>query len=349
MASIMKATKKACGNLFNHYERKEGIRFGNQDIDKTKSYLNYNLAPNNNLTQMEILNKRLSEVKVLKRDDVNVTCNWVITLPNGIDKNTEDEKEFFKETYNFLKNEYGEKNIISAYVHKDEITPHIHFCFVPVVIDKKKNIEKVSAYELINKSHLKEFHKKLDSHINFHFQKLYMEKGMKLNKRIEILNGTTANGNKTVLELKNKRLEHINQKLENKNKLLEKNIKVMNDEIINLDKDIKKRMELVENIIQTTLNIDKNEITRRELIEKYNNTLEHLEEIQKSLKLRLKCLLTNDKSKLENNLIDLKKEIEKNNKIKKSLKEQLEDAKQKLESQNKTNITNTKKDKSLKI
>mgnify|MGYP001624395081 CR=1 FL=1 len=59
--------------------------------------------------------------------------------------------------------------------------------------------------------------------------------------------------------------------------------------------------------------------------------------------------MDNDKSKLENNLVDWKKEIEKNSKIKKSLKEQLEDAKQKLESQNKTNITNTKKDKSLKI
>ena len=333
MASIMKATKSACSNLFNHYERKENIKFGNQDIDKTRSYLNYNLASNNNLTQMEILNKRLSEVKVLKRDDVNVTCNWVITLPNGIDKDTEDEKEFFKETYNFLKNEYGEKNIISAYVHKDEVTPHIHFCFVPVVIDKNKNIEKVSAKELITKQHLKEFHKNLDNHINFHFQKLYMNKGEKLKKRIEILNGATANGNKTVLELKNKRLQHINQQLE-------KNIKIMNDEIIDLDKDIKKRINLVENIIQTTLDIDKNEITRRELIEKYNNTLEHLAEISKSLKLRLKCLLTNDKNKLENDLIDLKKEIEKNSKIKKSLKEQIEEAKEQLKNEDKNKLEN---------
>ena len=331
MASIMKATKKACGNLFNHYERKEGIRFSNQDIDKTRSHLNYNLASNSNLTQIEILNKRLSEVKVLKRDDVNVTCNWVITLPKTIKKNSEEEKEFFKETYKFLENEYGKKNIISAYVHKDEVTPHIHFCFIPVVIDKKKNIEKVSAKELITREHLQKFHIKLDKYLSNHFK-----------KEIGILNGSTANGNKTVLELKN-------QTLQEENKILENNIKLMNNEIIELDKDIKKRMNLVKNIIQTTLNIDKTDITRRELIEKYNNTLEHLAEISKSLKLRLKCLLTNDKNKLENNLIDLKKEIEKNSKIKKSLKEQLEDAKQKLESENKTNITNTKKDKSLKI
>ena len=149
MASLCKATRGVSGNLFDHYERKENIKFKNQDIDKTKSYLNYNLATNKNLSQREILNNRLSEVKVLKRDDVNVTCNWVITLPKKIKENSEEEKLFFQESYNFLKNRYGEKNIISSYVHKDEVTPHMHFCFVPVVIDKKKNIEKVSAFDEI--------------------------------------------------------------------------------------------------------------------------------------------------------------------------------------------------------
>ena len=322
MASIMKATRSACSNLFNHYERKENIKFGNQDIDKTRSYLNYNLVSNNNLTQMEILNKRLSEVKVLKRDDVNVTCNWVIKMPKTIKKDSEEEKEFFKETYKFLENEYSKKNIISAYVHKDEVTPHIHFCFIPVVIDKKKNIEKVSAKELITREHLQKFHIKLDKYLSNHFK-----------REIGILNGSTANGNKTVLELKN-------QTLQEENKILENNIKVINNEIIELDKDIKKRINLVENIIETTLDIDKNEITRRELIERYNNTLEHLTEISKSLKLRLKCLLTNDKNRLENNLTDLKKEIEKNSKIKKSLKEQLEDAKEKLKNENKDKLEN---------
>ena len=139
MASLCKATKGASGNLFDHYERKENIKFKNQDIDKTRSYLNYNLATDRNLSQREILNSRLSEVKVLKRDNVNVTCNWVVTLPKRIKEDSEEEKLFFKETYNFLKDRYGEKNVISAYVHKDEVTPHIHFCFIPVVVDKIKN------------------------------------------------------------------------------------------------------------------------------------------------------------------------------------------------------------------
>lgn len=60
MASIIKATKGSSNNLFDHYEIKKGIKFKNQDIDNSKSFLNYNLAPNKNLAQREILNNRLS-------------------------------------------------------------------------------------------------------------------------------------------------------------------------------------------------------------------------------------------------------------------------------------------------
>lgn len=196
MAHILKSPKSACSNLLNHYERKEGIKFSNQEIDNTKSHLNYNLASENNLTQQQILNQRLSEVKVLKRKDVNVMCSWVITLPKTVEKDSLEEDYFFKETYDFLENKYGKNNVISAYVHKDEKTPHMHFAFIPVVIDKKTGIEKVSAKELITKNHLQSFHKELDAHLS-----------SRLNKEIGILNGATIGGNKTVLELKNSKLE----------------------------------------------------------------------------------------------------------------------------------------------
>ena len=54
---------------------------------------------------------------------------------------------------------YGKENVISAYVHFDEVTPHMHYAFVPVVEDKKKG-----GYKLSAKSHNKKlgtFHKTL--------------------------------------------------------------------------------------------------------------------------------------------------------------------------------------------
>ena len=58
MAHLGKYIRKACNNLFNHFERKEGIRFGNQEIDINKSYRNYNLVIGRN--QNKILKNRLS-------------------------------------------------------------------------------------------------------------------------------------------------------------------------------------------------------------------------------------------------------------------------------------------------
>lgn len=177
-------------------------------ISTVKTHLNYNLAPNN-IFQSERLKKRLSEVKVLKRKDVNVLCSWVVTAPKDLNLKLLDN--FFKYTYEFLNNRYGEKNVISAYVHLDEVTPHLHYAFVPVTIDKKKNIEKVSAKEVVNRSDLKSFHQDLENYLK--------------SKEIEcnILNEATKDGNKSINELKKQSaMERLNEANENALKIISK-------------------------------------------------------------------------------------------------------------------------------
>ena len=302
MASLCKATKGASGNLFDHYERKENIKFKNQDIDKTRSYLNYNLATDRNLSQREILNSRLSEVKVLKRDNVNVTCNQVVNLPKRIKEDSEEEKLFFKETYNFLKDRYGEKNVISAYVHKDEVTPHMHFCFIPVVVDKKKNIEKVSAFELITKKELNSFHKDLNNYMTNIFK-----------KDIGILNGATANGNKTVLELKNQKLE----------------------EEYNLKKEIYKEIE------NLYINLDLKNIDIEKLEKQKKFFLTELEKINNNFFTKIKDKLTvNEKPEIEKNIKKVNKSIKNTQVQKNNLKNKIKE-KQELLKQDKEK-TNTK-------
>ena len=336
IASLCKATRGVSGNLFDHYERKENIKFKNQDIDKTRSYLNYNLVPDRNLSQREILNNRLSEVKVLKRDNVNVTCNWVITLPKTIKENSEEEKLFFQESYNFLKNRYGEKNVISSYVHKDEVTPHMHFCFIPIVIDKKKNIEKVSAFELITKKELNYFHKELNNYISKIF-----------NRDIGILNGATANGNKTVLEMKNEQLEKELNKISNKTKkyniTLEKikNLEIKDTLIGNAVKGISSNeiLELINESSQSLkikkeLNIAINEIKKLlEKNEKLQTENEKLKEELKENKVSLK-----NKVKEKNLFIRLKNEWEYQNKILEKIPDEIiEIAKMRVETTQKNN------------
>ena len=57
------------------------MKFGNQDIDPQKTHLNYNLAPRRGVEQIDFIRQRTTEARTLKRDDVNVMCSWVVTLP----------------------------------------------------------------------------------------------------------------------------------------------------------------------------------------------------------------------------------------------------------------------------
>jgi len=204
MANVQKYTAAATGHMAAHYERRrdnngEYIKYGNQDIDLSRTPLNYNLASDHNGGQAGFIRQRLSEVRCHKRDDVNVMCSWVVTLPkyqradgssDPVDQDSV-QKLFFERTYRFLADRYGEKNVISAYVHIDEKTPHVHFSFIPCTADKKHCGEKVSAKEVLTKHDLQTFHGDLERHLDsFHDWKF------------EILNEATKDGNRTVTELK---------------------------------------------------------------------------------------------------------------------------------------------------
>lgn len=198
MAHAAKYAASASGHMLSHYDRSKDGLSGN--IDPSRTHLNYNLAPEREGSQLDFIHQRMSEVRCLKRADVNIMCDWVVTLPkyqwhdNNIHMtpNKEQvERTFFERVYRFMADRYGEQNIISAYVHRDETTPHIHFAFVPVTEDKKRGGEKLSAKEVITKNDLKTFHTDLERHLDsfrdWHF---------------EVVNEATKDGNKTIAELK---------------------------------------------------------------------------------------------------------------------------------------------------
>ena len=199
MAHLLKHTKAACGHMFAHYDRScENI--GNESIDPERTHLNYNLATHQLLPQGEFVRQRCSEVKCQNRKDVNVMCSWVVTLPKDFPEH--ETGKFFEETYAFLSARYGKENVVSAWVHMDETTPHMHFAFVPVVHDREKGCDKVSAKLCTNRSDLQRFHGDLSRHLE-----------AALGHEVGILNEATRDGNKAIEELKRgtaqERLEHL--------------------------------------------------------------------------------------------------------------------------------------------
>lgn len=189
MAHVEKYTRGAMGNMLAHYNR---TRASSKSLIATeRTHLNYNLADADQpFSQLDFIHKRLSEIKVLNRKDVNFFCDWIVTAPQELMEN--EYANLFSETYNFLNDRYGKENVISAYVHMDESQPHIHYAFIPVAMDKKKNIPKLSAKEVITLKELKVFHKDLSTHLNGIF-----------GRDIGILNGATDLGNQTIKQLRN--------------------------------------------------------------------------------------------------------------------------------------------------
>lgn len=231
MAEISKYQGHSVGRLFLHNNRKQGdgVTHSNTDIDDERTHLNYNLKIGN----AEIVRKRLNEVYHANRKDLIVLGEIIVTLPQDVKE--EDQEKFFKACFDFYCNDFGEENIINAAVHLDEATPHIHIDFMPIKPMEKELSDRmkilVSEYEKDHGTHVTEILCAKDVLTREYYQnmhpRLYNYMADVLGYECEILNGATAGGNKTVLEMK---MERYQKEVEQKGAevdLLENNINSM--------------------------------------------------------------------------------------------------------------------------
>lgn len=212
MADFKKYSAAACGHMFAHFARTllqtlDGLeypKYGNENIVPALTGNNYNLAPKKlkengeELSQIEIMNLRKSQVKHSKRKDLITMISCCITMPKTL--SDDDFTLFFRESYNFLSNRYGAENVISCYVHMDEehthnwqkeISPHMHFSFCPVIKDSKNEYH-FCAKKLLTRTELRTFHRDYNN---------YMTKVF--GRDIGVYTGVTKQngGNKSVQEL----------------------------------------------------------------------------------------------------------------------------------------------------
>ena len=155
--SIIRNTKYKRENLKGIYRNKErkNKNYSNYNIDKERSYLNYSIKSPKYRYDKEF--DRLKEKYNLKgqiKTVSNIACEYIITSDKQFfeEIGEEETRRYFETAYNFVA-EYknlGEQYIMSAKVHMDEETPHMHLIFLPVVhtTDKKGNdIDKLACSE----------------------------------------------------------------------------------------------------------------------------------------------------------------------------------------------------------
>ncbi|ELC8454854.1 plasmid recombination protein [Clostridium perfringens] len=83
-----------------------------------------------------------------------VDVSNIITLNKEQFEEWEEDKfkEYFREVYNYFCDEFGKENVVSAKVHMDETTPHMHLHFVPIK-DGKLQCRSVLNQSRFNKVH----------------------------------------------------------------------------------------------------------------------------------------------------------------------------------------------------
>ena len=140
--------------IYRHNERKN-TNYSNKNIDKEKSYLNYSLKSPQFTYEKEFQRIRKEyNLKGQVKTVSNIVCEYIITSDKAFfDTVGEVEsRRYFETAYKFVceYKDLGEQYILSAKVHMDEETPHMHLVFIPVVHtkDKKGNdIDKIACSE----------------------------------------------------------------------------------------------------------------------------------------------------------------------------------------------------------
>ena len=150
------------GHIESHNERTKEKYASNPDVDTARSHLNFHLVTPQRKYRAEA-EKQIAEAGCRTRSDsVRVVEALVTASPEFFKGKKKGEiKAYFQEALDFIRKHQDPKTIISAVVHMDEKTPHMHLCFVPLTADKR-----LSAKEIVgNKKKLTQWQDRFWEHM----------------------------------------------------------------------------------------------------------------------------------------------------------------------------------------
>lgn len=115
-------------------ERDETYQGINSKIDSTRTKDNIHLVKREQ-TYLGYINQRIKELGCRTKKDTVLMCSMLVSASPDFFKDMLPEhiREYYAMCYRFFAKRYGEENIISAVVHTDETTPHMHLNLIPVL------------------------------------------------------------------------------------------------------------------------------------------------------------------------------------------------------------------------
>ena len=124
------------GHIESHNERTKEKYASNPDVDTSKSKYNLHLIKPKRKYRAEAEQQIAQTGCRTRSDSVRVVEALITASPDFFESKKRAEiKEYFNYALEFIKAHQDEKTIISAVVHMDEKTPHMHLCFIPLTED----------------------------------------------------------------------------------------------------------------------------------------------------------------------------------------------------------------------
>ena len=110
----------------------------NPDIDTSRSKYNFHIVKPES-RYYHFIQNRIEQAGCRTRKDSTRFVDTLITASPEFFKNKSPKEiqAFFQRAADFLIGRVGRENIVSAVVHMDEKTPHLHLVFVPLTADNR--------------------------------------------------------------------------------------------------------------------------------------------------------------------------------------------------------------------
>ena len=150
------------GNIEAHNERTKEKYASNPDVDVSRSKYNFHLVKPVQRYRTEAEKHIVAAGCRTRKDSVRVVEVLFTASPEFFKgKKRAEVRAYFEEALRFFEQHQNKANIISAVVHMDEKTPHMHLSFVPLTADGR-----LSAKEIVgNKKKLTQWQDKFWEHM----------------------------------------------------------------------------------------------------------------------------------------------------------------------------------------
>lgn len=227
-----KANDVGVNGLQRHNERVPGQKHKNENIDDTRTADNVFLKRSdgkfNKQVEETIMRNKTGGMKNVRKNSVRMVEATVQLSGKVLDMSEDEQEQVLRDSYDWLKNEFGEDNVISAVIHKDETNMHLHFDYVPITDDKR-----LSANDILTKPKLhkyqSDFLKDLkEKHLNMNFERGggelngLSQKDFEKVQQIVDDNNKELNNREKELDNREDELDDLNDEMKRKRKTLSK-------------------------------------------------------------------------------------------------------------------------------